>query len=592
MTAAPATKSQAYAIDPGSLNAQIAEWATLHDTTQLHLDQAGRDYAASTTYWVGAAGDRARTASGDTVTAGRKVEDALTTAISAATSGQTKIATAKQVTVAAIDLTEQKKFTVAEDGTVTAPDARLSLPSDATAEDITTAQAALDHAAKTLYEPAIKQALKGLGQIIEDTAAAIDSAFTSIGDIKALPSALLVKLGERSQQVQDIIDGKSTLPGDQQGFRDFWANLTDEDRDALWLHDQYLGNRDGMPVEDRDKYNRVKLEDELTRARAGDPTVSGRLADLEAIYKTINPPQTAGLQDESDRRWLLLLDTQTGSKTHAAVAVGNPDDANHISVTTPGLNTSVASSLGSMVEEAKMVQNTAESDLIAAGRPDHKVATVAWIGYDCPELANPDDWKDPANLPGYWGVSHDDIAKSAAPRLASFYQGLQVSHGEGDPHLTAVGHSYGSLVTGLALQESGPHPVDDLVVYGSPGLDTGYNPWENALDKLNLDAGHAYEMTAHDDPVANLNGFGLSPGYIPGFTHLETGAEVTPDGVRRDGAVGHSEYPRIGSGNELRTSGYNVAAVVAGLPVAEGAPGYQTGIADLGRALGNWAAGR
>lgn len=248
MTAAAVTKSQVYALDPGSLTAQITEWTGARDATEQHVTQASRDYAASTSYWIGAAGDRARTSTTDTETAGRAVTDALTNAITAATAGQTKISTAKQVTIAAIELTEKNKFKVAEDGTVTAPDAKPSLPSDATADDITKAQAALDYKAKHIYEPPIKQALAGLGQILEDTAANIDKAFADIGGIRALPTTLPVALGERSQQVQDIIDGKVALPADPQAFHDYWATLSQEDRDALWQHDQYLGNHDGMPA--------------------------------------------------------------------------------------------------------------------------------------------------------------------------------------------------------------------------------------------------------------------------------------------------------------------------------------------------------
>ncbi len=136
---------------------------------------------------------------------------------------------------------------------------------------------------------------------------------------------------------------------------------------------------------------------------------------------------------------------------------------------------------------------------------------------------------------------------------------------------------------GLALQQPGSHPVTDLVVYGSPGLDTGYAPWENALDKLHLVPGHAFEMTAHGDPVANLNSFGLSPGYTPGFTDMSTGATTTPDGVSRDGSTGHSEYARTGDKGDLRTSGYNAAVVVAGLPdkVVHGSQAWQSAITDL-----------
>ena len=33
----------------------------------------------------------------------------------------------------------------------------------------------------------------------------------------------------------------------------------------------------------------------------------------------------------------------------------------------------------------------------------------------------------------------------------------------------------------------------------------------------------------------------------------------------RDGATGHSEYPRLGSNGMLRTPGYNLAIIASGL---------------------------
>jgi hypothetical protein len=113
-------------------------------------------------------------------------------------------------------------------------------------------------------------------------------------------------------------------------------------------------------------------------------------------------------------------------------------------------------------------------------------------------------------------------------------------------------------------------------------LDTGHNPFHNPLPDLNLQPGHAYEMTDHGDPVASFNRFGLSPGYMPDFTHLATDPTTTPDGVSRDGSIGHSEYPTLGNG-QLRTSGYNIATVVAGIPdrVVKGQPGYEKAGEDV-----------
>lgn len=49
------------------------------------------------------------------------------------------------------------------------------------------------------------------------------------------------------------------------------------------------------------------------------------------------------------------------------------------------------------------------------------------------------------------------------------------------------------------------------------------------------------------------------------FTHLDTDATTTGDGMPRQGSSEHSEYPRSGGIGELRTSGYNTAVVIAGL---------------------------
>ncbi len=43
-------------------------------------------------------------------------------------------------------------------------------------------------------------------------------------------------------------------------------------------------------------------------------------------------------------------------------------------------------------------------------------------------------------------------------------------------------------------------------------------------------------------------------------------AVTDPGGVLRQGVEAHAEYARLGSDNQLRMSGYNLAAVMAGLP--------------------------
>ncbi|MCX5042131.1 alpha/beta hydrolase family protein [Aldersonia sp. NBC_00410] len=380
--------------------------------------------------------------------------------------------------------------------------------------------------------------------------------------------------------VHAIVDGRAELPRDPTELHQLWTGLTPDEKDALYAHDNYLGNRDGLPAADRDRYNGIKLGDELTRARAGEPALAARLADLQAVHDTLAL---------DPNRMLLLLDTASGAQTHAAVAVGDPDTAGHVSVTTPGLNTTVGGSLAGMVDEADRLKRAAEFALRSTA--DHRaesVAAIAWIGYDPPQLDA--DLVAQETVDGALDAAGTHNARAGAPYLARFYDGIAAAHDGGDQHLVAIGHSYGSLVTGLALLEPGPHVVDDLLVYGSPGVGTGHGFGDTGFEALHIAPGHAFEMTAHDDPIAHLNRFGWSPGYRSDFTHLDTDATTTPDGVPRDGATGHGEYPRSGANGELRTSGYYAAVILAGLPelAVRGDPALVTGRADLFELVESW----
>ena len=286
----------------------------------------------------------------------------------------------------------------------------------------------------------------------------------------------------------------------------------------------------------------------------------------------------------------MLLDTQTGAHARAAIAVGDPDTADHVSVTAPGLNTTVHGAIEGMSNEAYNVRNEAIHQLDLANRGDETVAAIAWIGYDPPQVPGTDDLG--ASLAGGWEVSHDDVAKAGAHDLARFYDGINATH-HGPLDLTAIGHSYGSLTTGLALQVPGDHGVDNALFYGSPGIEA------TTAQQLGLQPGHVFTMETPDDPIQQvynapsiahtvapflpppfntlaesiLGGldatgaghFGPNPATNPNFTHLDTGSVTVPDGRTLGAAHGHSDYPRWDSANnQLYTSGYNIAAVIAG----------------------------
>jgi hypothetical protein len=267
----------------------------------------------------------------------------------------------------------------------------------------------------------------------------------------------------------------------------------------------------------------------------------------------------------------------------AAIAVGNPDKADHVTVTTPGMNTH-ASSMPALVDQASALKAEMENQLELAGQPDADVSTIAWFGYD------PPDTRDRTVL----GALSEDRANAGAVDLANLYRGINATNERGsDVHLSAFGHSYGSMTTAQALNELGETGVVDAAAfYGSPGLGYANERVMGAFGKfitdepdLFLEQGHGYVMSAHNDPVseeyiwngislpalADAGAHGPNPNTLP-LEQLGTDAAVTPDGVSRSGAVGHSQYPRTaeiqtptGKRDVLRTTGYNLAIIGAGL---------------------------
>jgi hypothetical protein len=160
----------------------------------------------------------------------------------------------------------------------------------------------------------------------------------------------------------------------------------------------------------------------------------------------------------------------------------------------------------------------------------------------------------------------DDQARAGASSLASYLAALRSTSPGAE--ITLLGHSYGSLTSSLALQDlnaAGQRPVDNVVFYGSPGLEL------TDPARLGLGDGNAYVMRAPNDeitsyvaPLAPLHGWGADPysGILP---ELSSQAGVDPGGVLREGVGSHSDYARAVDG-DLRMSGYNMAAVIAGLP--------------------------
>ncbi|UGT53966.1 alpha/beta hydrolase [Nocardia asteroides] len=593
------TVSRARSWKPEALGLHGIAWQLAAQKITHEVTPVATAAADSGDYWAGASGDTARSRvaviHADTV----KIAAALDSAATAATAGALDIAGHRRTVIKHVDDALAALFDVADDGTVSASQkmyltlvarvgaamaqrAWIKLVADAADRTTTVQQGLADLLAADLRAgSAIRDAF---GDDVFTTRASITNGANPLENMPAADASV-------------------------ESNRHWWNSLTESQQDqVIKTYPDQIGNRDGIPIEARDQANRLRLpaliavaEDEQRTVAAQFGTGSdeyraatAKLADLKAVDQAIKNPEPVA---EGSKRHLILLDTTSGRQTRAAVSVGNPDKSTHVSVTTPGLDTTVRGGIGGMTNEAAALQSEAATQLGLAGRSGESVATVAWIGYDPPQVKGV--WSEGQYgdaVSGVSEVSQTDQAAEGGQLLNRFYNGLEASHeGSQAPHITAVGHSYGSLTTGLALQ-AGEHPVEDMVVYGSPGIAA------ETPQQLGLDDGHAYVMRTDDDPIkwaqdgpvivsehgpvgvpgmggpvlpvvadawveADNGGFGPDPAKNPNFTQLETRESTSEDGNERvlPGAAGHSEYPRDKDGAP-RVTTYNVAAVVAGLP--------------------------
>ncbi|RRD21561.1 hypothetical protein EII10_12810, partial [Actinomyces bowdenii] len=104
------------------------------------------------------------------------------------------------------------------------------------------------------------------------------------------------------------------------------------------------------------------------------------------------------------------------------------------------------------------------------------------------------------------GPASSSATGSPSPRRSKVLDNsgdhVRATH-HGDPHLDASGHSYGSVVNGLALQQT--DVADELEVHGSPGTGSA-----DASD-MGLLPDHMAEASAAKDTVAFSGAHGRPP---------------------------------------------------------------------------------
>jgi pimeloyl-ACP methyl ester carboxylesterase len=281
----------------------------------------------------------------------------------------------------------------------------------------------------------------------------------------------------------------------------FFKGLDPDVADAL-THERpdLVGNLDGAPIPLRYAANAEAIDREIARLQAdGVGDDDPRLRKLREL-------------DDPDRHFLLFDPAGDG---RAAEVFGDLTTARHVAVVVPGMNNDLNNFTGG---DAERVQHQASQF-----DPD-QVATIQWLGYDTPEGATALD---------------TGAAEPGAEALPQFVEGIRAQRSE-RLHWTVIGHSYGSLVTGMAESGQGLD-VDETVLVGSPGVGV-----DHASD---LGDGNVWVGLAKWDLVGYSEWHGPNPhDRAFGATRFHTG-DIS----------GHSSYFNEGS-ESLR----NVGLITAG----------------------------
>jgi hypothetical protein len=350
------------------------------------------------------------------------------------------------------------------------------------------------------------------------------------------PEALLHSIGGLdSHDLRLFVDGNEqalrgliAAPPSARSVEVWWGALPRAEQAALVREaPELVGNLDGVPFEVRDRANRAELEsaqnDLRGRLQAGIGKGAGaiavdRLRMLDQIEDSLE--RTPG----GPERNLLMLDTVMPGR--AAVALGDLQSADYVSVLVPGALLSVREH---MAEWTKVTADIYDEQLRWGERFDEdlSVATVSWIGYQTPDVTN---------------VAGLDLAEQGASFLSGTVNGLKTLRDGDEPYVSIFAHSYGATAVMLAL-DSGDMSIDALAMMGSPG------GIADRADDLAVPAGKVWVGEAAWDPVVHTAFFGVDPGSPEfGAKPMSVAGSVDPvTGEVLTASVGHDWYLEPGT---------------------------------------------
>ena len=395
-----------------------------------------------------------------------------------------------------------------------------------------------------------------VAQIVQqqEASAAIDSGGT-LNMLSSLSAQqLLALMTEDPELAQSLWDN----PPDAAAVATWWKGLTKTEQDRL-IQDSptIIGNLNGVPYAQRNLAN----QDALAEAEK-DPNLT------DAQKSTVAEVEKALSQGGKGSAPRSLVDFNLGANPPlAAVAIGNVDTADDVTVAVPGMGNYASSSMATWTTAAQNLYNQQQMYV----DPGHSHAVIAWIGYQTPPL-------DVSVVGGLandrTGVAPDSVmannlAQQGAPRLASELDGIRDTRVGEDatiPRVAVVAHSYGTTTAAYALTQT-KYDVSSVDFVASAGIDQKVVPNASYLHVVTSN-GHeqVYATQSSADDVATLGRLGSG--------------RADPE----NGSFGAMTYGSDGSGSYTAVEGHDAIGSGLAFPLvsAGGGHGYfDTGTESL-----------
>ncbi|PWD50693.1 hypothetical protein C8046_08540 [Serinibacter arcticus] len=277
----------------------------------------------------------------------------------------------------------------------------------------------------------------------------------------------------------------------------WWDSLTPAEKDAMSeIHPDLIGNLDGLPAAVRDDANRFALEKDITwyqeLERQDELTPDQRRAYEIALAvrdALDGDRQVDPITGEQIPSLLVVYKPEAhGGDGGVAISLGNPDDVDYLAISVPGVENEAGGVQGGVDNAYNLLHSSRTSGTTGS------VGVMFWLDYNSPSVGILD--------PDFaFGTGSGDAAAAGAESLVRLVDGIREQNQGHQPLITAVGHSYGSVVTSQAGAMG--LAVDQHVLIGSPGPGNG-NGIDHASD-LGVSAENVYVGTSSYDEIADIS---------------------------------------------------------------------------------------